>query len=83
MPDAFSTVAASYPHFILPGEIWSTVLDQPLKLGPGLRHVSSTPEEVVIKATQGGLLHRTKQREFYIDYNSHRVFIRRPVISDA
>ena len=73
MPNAFSTDIASYPHFILPGEILSTVLDQPLKLGPGLRHVSSTPEETVIKATQAGLLHRTKQREFYIDYNSHRV----------
>ena len=75
MPNAFSTAVASYPQFILPGEVLSTVLDQPLKLGPGLRQVSSTSEETIIKATQAGLLHRTKQREFYIDYNSHRVSI--------
>jgi len=75
MPDAISNEVASYPHLILPGEILSAVLDQPLKLGPGLRHMSSTAEETVIKATQAGLLHSTKQRDFYIDYNSHRVYI--------
>ena len=73
MPDVISTEVASYPHLILPGEILSAVLDQPLKLGPGLLHMSSTPAETVVNATQAGLLHDTKQREFYIDYNSHRV----------
>ena len=74
MPDAFATEVVSYPHFILPGEILSTVLDQSLKLGPGLRQLSTSSEGTAIKATQAGLLHRTaNQREFYIDYNSHRV----------
>ena len=74
MPDVISNEVASYPHLILPGEILSAVLDQSLKLGPGLLHMSSTPAETVINATQAGLLHGTKQREFYIDYNSHRVY---------
>ena len=29
MPDVFSTAVASYPHFILPGEVLSIVVDQP------------------------------------------------------
>jgi hypothetical protein len=71
MPDVESTV--SYPQLILPGEILSTILSQPLKLGPGLRHSTSANGDTLIQATQAGLLHRTKHSEFYVDYNSHRV----------
>lgn len=74
MPDAPST-AVSYPPVVLPGEIVSTILSQPLKLGPGLLHTASPTGDTLIQATQAGLLHRTKQTEFYIDYNSHRVFL--------
>jgi hypothetical protein len=63
----------SYPHLILPGELLSTVLSRPLKLGPGLRHTTTPSGETLIQATQAGLLHRLKQTEFYVDYNSHRV----------
>ena len=41
MPDVISDEVTSYPYLILPGEILSAVLDQPLKLGPGLCHMSS------------------------------------------
>lgn len=71
MVDASSEVRQS--HFILPGELLSTVISHPIKLGPGLRHITSISGETLIKATQAGLLHRTKQSEFYIDYNSRRV----------
>ena len=63
---------ASIDNMILPGEILSTVLSHPIKLGPGLRHISPLQGEPVIQATQAGLLQTTKQTEFYIDYNSHR-----------
>ena len=71
MPDVESTV--TYPHLILPGELLSTILSQPLKLGPGLRHSTSPQGETLIQATQAGLLHQTKNSEFYVDYNSRRV----------
>jgi len=71
MPDAESAV--TYPHLILPGELLSTILSQPLKLGPGLRHSTSPQGDTLIQATQAGLLHRTKHSEFYVDYNSRRV----------
>ena len=73
MPDAISGEIISYPRFIFPGEILSTSLDQPLKLGPGLCHISNSSKQTAIMATQAGLLYRRKQQEFYIDYNSHRV----------
>ena len=73
MPDAVSEIT-SYPHLILPGELFSTTLSQPLKLGPGLRHTTSPSGQTLIQATQAGLLYRKKQTEFYVDYNSHRVF---------
>src|SRR5271155_919462 len=58
---------------ILPGELVSTVLSsQSLRLGPGLRHISSHEGQPLIQATQAGLLQQTKQ-DFYINYNSHRV----------
>jgi hypothetical protein len=68
-----SDVEISYPHLILPGETLSSELSHSLKLGPGLRHASSATGETLIQATQAGLLHKTKQSEFYVDYNSHRV----------
>src|ERR1700737_2276201 len=68
MPDAPSTTALSFPHLILPGELLSTILSPPLKLGPGLRHTSSTKGDTLIHATQAGLLHRAKQTEYYVDY---------------
>jgi hypothetical protein len=71
MTDVEDTVR--YPHLILPGELLSTVLSQPLKLGPGLRHSTSPNGETLIQATQAGLLHKTKHSEFYVDYNSRRV----------
>ena len=71
MTDVESTV--KYPHLILPGELLSTILSQPLKLGPGLRHSTSPNGETLIQATQAGLLHKTKHSEFYVDYNSRRV----------
>jgi hypothetical protein len=73
MPDASSTIVPTYPHAVLPGELLSTILSQPLKLGPGLRHTASPIGDPLIQATQAGLLHRTKQTEFYVDYNSRRV----------
>jgi hypothetical protein len=74
MSDAPST-AVSYPLVVLPGELVSTILSQPLKLGPGLLLTASPTGETLIQATQAGLLHRAKQSELYIDYNSHRVFL--------
>lgn len=71
MTDVESTV--NYPHLILPGELLSTILSQPLKLGPGLRHSTSPNGETLIQATQAGLLHKTKHSGFYVDYNSRRV----------
>jgi len=58
---------------ILPGELISTVLSHPIKLGPGLRHTTSPSGETLIQATQAGLLQHKKQTDYYIDYNSHRV----------
>jgi hypothetical protein len=58
---------------ILPGEILSTVLDHPMKLGPGLRLNGSNADEPTIQATQAGLVHKIKHSEFYVDYISHRV----------
>ena len=58
---------------ILPGELLSTVLSHPIKLGPGLRHTTSPSGETLIQATQAGRLQHTKQTDYYIDYNSHRV----------
>ena len=58
---------------ILPGELLATVLSHPLKLGPGLRHTTSPSGETLIQATQAGILQHTKQADYYIDYNSHRV----------
>ena len=58
---------------ILPGELLSTVLSHPLKLGPGLRHTTSPSGETLVQATQAGILQHTKQTDYYIDYNSHRV----------
>jgi len=72
MPDGSSTPVPSYPQLILPGELLSTILSQPVKLGPGLRHTASQTGDPLIQAAQAGLLHRTKQTEFYVDYNSHR-----------
>jgi hypothetical protein len=58
---------------ILPGEILSTVLAHPLKLGPGLRLNGGNADEPTIQATQAGLVHKIKRSEFYVDYISHRV----------
>src|SRR5438045_5016700 len=69
--DTPMTDAAANP-MMLPGELLSTVLSHPIKLGPGLRHIS-LQGQTSIQATQAGLLHSTsKQTEFYIDYNAHR-----------
>ena len=73
MPDAFSTTSSSHQNLILPGELLSTILSQPLKLGPGLRHNTTAAGETVIQATQAGLLHSTKPTDFYIEYNARRV----------
>ena len=66
-------VEISYPHLILPGETLSTGNSRSIKLGPGLRLTSSSTGKTLIQATQAGLLNKTKQSEFYVDYNSHRV----------
>jgi hypothetical protein len=58
---------------ILPGEILSTVLSHPVKLGPGLWLNGGNADEPTIRATQAGLLHKTKLSEYYVDYISHRV----------
>jgi hypothetical protein len=76
MTDASSTI--TYPRFILPGEILSTILSQPVKIGPGLRHTTLPDETPIIQATQAGLLSQPKPKEFFIDYNSRRVCLLRP-----
>ena len=58
---------------LLPGELLSTVLSHPLKLGPGLRHTTSPSGETLVQATQAGILQHAKQTDYYINYNSHRV----------
>ena len=65
---------AGVDNMMLPGELLSTVFSHPIKLGPGLRHISSLQaSEPIIQATQAGILHHsTKRTEFYVDYNSHR-----------
>jgi Exosome complex exonuclease Rrp40 N-terminal domain len=63
---------ASYPHHVLPGKVFATNA-QPIKLGPGLRHINTPSGETLIQATQAGLLYNKKQTSFYVDYNSHRV----------
>jgi hypothetical protein len=75
MPVASSTTSSSNQNLILPGELLSTILSQPLKLGPGLRHNTTAAGETVIQATQAGLLHRTKPTDFYIEYNARRVIL--------
>ena len=74
MHDTHSEIV-SYPHLILPGELLSTDSAQALKLGPGLRHVTNASGQTLIEATQAGLLHKTKRSEYYVDYNSRRVYL--------
>ena len=74
MPDAPAEII-SYPRLVIPGEVLSASLSQSIKLGPGLRHATSQSGETLIQTTQAGLLHRKRQTEFYIDYNSHRVLL--------
>jgi len=71
MQDTLMTDAGADP-MMLPGELISTVPSHPIKLGPGLRHIS-LQGQTSIQATQAGLLHSSsKQTEFYVDYNSRR-----------
>ena len=67
------TDAVTFPHLILPGEILSTILSQPVKIGPGLRHTTLPNDTTVIQATQAGLLQQPKPKEFFVEYNSRRV----------
>src|SRR5438045_3872614 len=60
---------------IFPGELLSTIPSHSIKLGPGLRHMTSPSGDTMIQATQAGVLRQAKQSDYYIDYNSHRVFI--------
>jgi hypothetical protein len=71
--DDITMTDAPNDSMILPGEILSTVLSHPVKLGPGLRLNGGNTDEPTIEATQAGLLHKTKLSEFYVDYISHRV----------
>jgi Exosome complex exonuclease Rrp40 N-terminal domain len=68
------TATDQSPQYILPGESFPAD-SQPLKLGPGLRHITTPSGETLIQATQAGTLHHRKHQhtEFYVDYNSHRV----------
>ena len=68
---------------ILPGELLSTVLSHPVKLGPGLRLNGFNADEPIIQATQAGVLHKTKHSEFYVDYISHRVFRPAPTVQSV
>ena len=67
------TTDASNNAMILPGELLSTVLSHPVKLGPGLRLTGFNADDPLIHATQAGILHKTKHSEFYVDYLSRRV----------